>query len=156
MNFNKKRHQILKALANSSIEMEPENLGVNFVEIYKTLNINESEFKKIAARLYNEQEIKYTNVDVEGVYSTSKGLESYIDKKYLREYQNRIITLSKDISQITIPILSLVVAIIVLSLKLEFFTSKLENSISLEYKAEIKNLNTQIDSLKNLKIKMTN
>ena len=115
MNYKLKRHKLLKTLAPSSLEMHAKKLGVSFDDIYKILNISESDFHKIASRLYNEDEIKYTNVDHEGVYSTIKGLQSFTDKKYLNEFNQILTSNIKNAVQIIIPVLSLIVAVTVVT-----------------------------------------
>ena len=148
MNYKLKRHKLLKTLAPSSLEMHAKKLGVSFDDIYKILNISESDFHKIASRLYNEDEIKYTNVDHEGVYSTIKGLQSFTDKKYLNEFNQILTSNIKNAVQIIIPVLSLIVAVTVLFLKIDSATLRLKESIDNEYKSEIELLKIQIDSLK--------
>ena len=103
-------------------------------------------------KYYNEDEIKYTNVDHNGVYSTNKGLQSFTDKKYLNEFNKSLISNIKNTVQIIIPVLSLIIAVAVLFLKIDSATLQLKESIDNEYKSDIEMLKFQMDSIKQSKL----
>jgi hypothetical protein len=142
MNYNIKRHELLKILSRQRVGIELEKdgykiIGVSFDNILKELKCNEYQLRELSACLYDNKEIDYYNVDnVTGNYCTEKGLSSYIDKKYLKIRLSNIIGYIKDATQVFIPLLSLIVAIIAL-------TTKLENS-ERKYNLEIQKLRQEI------------
>jgi len=140
--INKKRHKILKLLSdsfikfNSNIRDENFKLGISFDELQRELKCNRHELEIIIVSMYNQNEVKHTNVDVYGLISTSNGFDSYVDKKYLKANTKIIINILKNFTQIVIPVLSLVVAILTITIKLDILKK--------QYDKELQRLETTI------------
>lgn len=136
MNINIRRHKVLQILSikriNGELGNRTEPLEVSFDEIYKKLKCNEAVL--IFSKLFSEKEIAYHNAfGVKGLYLTKEGLVAFSNKKYIKEYYSILVGYLKDFVQIFIPILSLCIAFLALSLK----------HLDTE-----KSLNNRIDSLK--------
>lgn len=86
MNFNRKRHKTLEILSYRRIQFDSGQmdssfvLGVDFKEIGSKLNVDRNTCEIIFASLYNQKEVEYTNVGVEGLFLTQKGLTSFSEK----------------------------------------------------------------------------
>ncbi|PLB19944.1 MAG: hypothetical protein TRG1_1208 [Flavobacteriaceae bacterium FS1-H7996/R] len=108
--------------------------GVSFSDLQSELKCDRNKLELIIGTLYLNEEVKYTNVDIEGLISTLKGFNSFSDKKYLKENDKIIINWLKNFVQIVIPVLALVIAYVSL-------TSKLDNLKTLSDKElqEVKN-----------------
>lgn len=125
MNFNRKRHKVLGLLSKSRIQFDSGKiesdfkLGVSFEELQKELKCDLNTCELIYSTLYYEKEVEHTDTAVYGLFSTQKGLTSYSEKKYLKENEKLIVNYLRNFVQIVIPILSLIVAILALTLKLD-------------------------------------
>jgi len=125
MNFNRKRHKVLQLLSTSRIQfdsgrMESDfKLGVGFDDLQRELNCDLDTCELIYSTLYNEKEVEHTNTSVYGLFATQKGLTSYSERKYVKENNKIITNYSRNFVQIVIPILSLIVAILAISLKID-------------------------------------
>jgi len=164
MNLNRKKHKTLELLSVSRIQFESGEMdsetkfGVSFEDLQSELNCDRKESELVFSTLYSNEEIEYTNVDVEGLISTRKGLTSFSEKKYLKENNKIIVNWFRNFVQIVIPILSLSIAFLALSIKINDINSKtskeikaielklesIQNSIN---KSEMKTKNIQTDSL---------
>lgn len=152
MNNNIKRHRLLNILTEQHVNLELGKtgnniLGVPFEALYRELKCNDSELRRLSSVLLVNQEVGYYDVsDITGLYATEKGIASFTDKKYINENRNRIKSNLKDIVQIIIPILSLAIAFMALTLKIENLT--LLNSKELqEAKKQINSLKLRIETL---------
>jgi hypothetical protein len=117
MRYNIKRHKVLEILSERRVKFDTgqfswDSLGVDFSELEEKLNVNRDEIGLILASLYSNEEVEYTDVDVEGVFATQKGLSAYSESKYLNQNWNLIKKWLLDIVQIFIPVLSLLVALV--------------------------------------------
>ena len=165
MNLHLKRHKLLGILAKQRGDLklkkaDPMILGVSTESILKDLNCNEDELELITSELHTQDEIKYFNAHgVVGFFARPNGVSAFSDKKYLRLNNSRIKSNLKDFVQIIIPILSLVIAVLAISLKINNLNSKTDKEIkAIELKQEsilnsinkleMKTKNIQTDSLK--------
>lgn len=157
MNFNRKRHKILKLLSpsfilfNSDQMTSEDKFGVSFDNLERELKYNRNDCEKVFSRLYSDEEVKYTNTSVVGLHLTQKGLDSFTNKKYLKENYDLIIDWIKDFVQIIIPILSLLIAFFALTSRFNSISEKIENKVNENTSVKIHQLQLQIDSLKNIK-----
>jgi len=146
MNLELKRHKLLGILSKQRNDLELKKaeynaLGVPFEKIYAELNCNEDELKLITSELYSADEIGYHDAhNIVGVFAKDNGLSAFANKKYSRIYWKRISDLTKNAVQIVIPILSLLIAFIALTIKIETLNKSTENKID--------NLEKQVIELK--------
>lgn len=125
MNFNLKKHKTLELLSESRIKFETDltaskkyTWGVSFEELQNQLGYERDKCELVFSELYDNEEIKPTDVEVLGLIATRKGLTAFANKKYKRENNRILINWAKNFVQIIIPVLALVVAILSFSLKL--------------------------------------
>ncbi|GAL69085.1 hypothetical protein [Jejuia pallidilutea] len=152
MNLNRKRHKTLKLLSVSRIQFESgqsdskTKFGMSFDELQKELKCDRTKCELIFSPLYSNEEIKYTNVDVEGLISTRKGLTAFSEKKYLKENDKIIVNWLRNFVQIVIPVLALLIAYVSLTTKLESLKTQSDKELQvvkksmLEQKERIKEL----------------
>jgi len=121
MNYNLKRHKLLKILSNQYVkfdsldEANSDKLAVDYNEIYKALNCNSYRLRFIISPLMDEKEIDSFNNGYEGLFAYEKGLSAFTDKKYFRKFINSILNKIKDFVHIVIPVFSLFIAYIALT-----------------------------------------
>lgn len=157
MNLELKRHKLLGILSKQRNDLELKKaeynaLGVTFEKIHKELNCNKDELKLITSELYTEDEIGYHDAyDIVGVFAKDKGLSAFANKKYYRIYWKRISDLTKNAVQIIIPILSLLIAFVALTSKIESLNKSTDNKIDnlekqvIELKTELNKTIKEID-----------
>ncbi|WP_299278932.1 hypothetical protein [uncultured Psychroserpens sp.] len=154
MNYNRKRHKVLKSLSESRIKFDSGTgesgwkLGVGFDTLCKSLKCDREKLEVILSELYLNKDIEYTNVDVDEVFSTQQGLVTFASKKYIKENNKLILNWLKNFNQILIPVLSLIIAIVALTIKFNSIQKEIENNLSEKYLIQIDDLQNQIDSLK--------
>ena len=155
-----KKHELLKIL--SSERLKPNTiLGVGFSEILKTLKIDKEYLDFLCGELYGTDEIKYfdNGINEKGLYATSLGASSYSSNKYVKRNNEKKWSVIKNWVQTAVPILSLIVAIIVLLLsnynnlvevksELKEVKERIKKEEILQYELEERTKNTGIDSLK--------
>ena len=111
------QHKLLKLLSNQFVEWDKTHTGtvaVPFDTICKELNCNKEQLHIITAQLFSEKEVGLYNVSgVEGLYIDKAGLSSYAGKKYLKEKKTKYFDEIKNWVQVTIPVLSLLLAILI-------------------------------------------
>lgn len=122
LRYNIKRHKTLELLSAKRILGESgqlnEPLGVKYEDIYSYLNCNEKEGVLIFSRLFLEKEIAYHNAyGVKGLCLTKEGLTAFSNKKYIHENYSIVTNFLKNIVQIFIPLASLVIAYLALTLR---------------------------------------
>ncbi len=162
MRYNLKRHKILESLsknhfeANSEKRSENFRLGLSFLEIDRILKVNPFIREKICSKLLSEKEIGYTNTQVTGFFLTDKGFDSYSSEKYIIENNKIIVKYIKNFVQIAIPILSLVIAVLALSLKFNSITKNIEEKVNSKNEKQIKSIELKLDSILNLQNKKKN
>ena len=156
MSLELKRHKLLGILSKQRNDLELKKaeynaLGVPFEKIYSELNCNEDELKLITSELYTADEIGYHDAyDIVGVFAKDNGLSAFANKKYSRIYWKRISDLTKNAVQIIIPVLSLLIAFIALSIKIESLNKTTDNKIDnlekqvIELKSELDKINKNI------------
>jgi hypothetical protein len=120
MTLNNKRHKLLEFLSNHKNNVKLKRtqsigIGVSYEEIYKELNCKDVDLQLITAELYSSDEIGFFNAyNIVGLYATEKGVASFSNKKYRRLNNAFIKNSIKDLVQIIIPVLSLVITILVI------------------------------------------
>lgn len=156
MSKNYKRHQLLKLLADQHIKKEIGKanslaLGVPFEIIYKELKCNDYQLRELSAVLCENGEIGYQDAyGIKGLFAEEKGISAYSERKYIREHNKRLKDNIKDVVQIFIPTISLLIAYLAITTKVDnLANSNLEEIDGL--KNNISLLNFKIDSLKRKK-----
>ncbi len=120
MNLHLKRHKLLGILSKQRTDLilrkaDPLILGVSAESILKDLNCNEDELELIASELHTQDEIKHFNAHgVKGLFARPNGVSAFSDKKYLRLNNSRLKNNLKDLVQIIIPVLSLLITLAVI------------------------------------------
>lgn len=154
MRHNRQRHKTLGFLSDNFIEFESLNkkpnfkLGKSFEDIISELECDPKIIEKIFSRLYLDGEVKYTNAHWEnGLYLTQKGLSSYASKKYIKENENIILNWFKVFVQIIVPVLSLIIAFLALTLKFNSISENIEKKVNNSHQLELKHLKLKLDSL---------
>ena len=154
INLNRKRHKTLKLLSDSFIKFNSDQtnsyfkFGVSFIDLMNELNCDRNKLEIIIGTLYLNEEVKYTNVDVEGLISTLKGFNSFSDKKYIKENDKIIINWLKNFVQIVIPVLALLIAYVSLTAKLDNL-KKLSDKELQEVKKSMQEQKERIELLEN-------
>ncbi|MCL5130533.1 hypothetical protein [Algibacter sp. L4_22] len=153
MNLELKRHKLLGILSKQRNDLELKKaeynaLGVPFEKIYSELNCNEDELKLITSELYTADEIGYHNAyDIVGVFAKDNGLSAFANKKYSRIYWKRVSDLTKNAIQIIIPVLSLLIAFIALSIKIESLNKTTDNKLD-NLEKQVIELKSELDKTK--------
>ncbi len=140
MNDNLKRHKILEILSKQFIKVETEDsseaIGVSFEDLQVKLNCSKIELRRVSSTLYDNKEVDYMDIGLVGMFATEKGLSAYSDEKYKRESNLRLKNNIKDIVQIVVPILSLLIAYLALSFKI--------NKLNEQNEKELKEINKKL------------
>ena len=162
-NVDYKRHQLLKILSENRTIRElridkTERLGISFEDICKKLNCNRKQLHRITSEMYESEEILFTNIELNGLYGTRKGIESNSNLKYLKRYYALWLDLGRNFSQIIIPTASLIIATIVLlkdnasiESKLKVLKEDIITEIKQKEKSQISPKKMEIDSLSKMK-----
>lgn len=160
MRYNLKRNKLLKSLSKNHFEANSEKqntdfkLGLSFSDIDETLKVNPFIREKICAKLLSEKEIVFTNTKVTGFFLTDKGFDSYSSEKYVVENNKIIILYIKNFVQIVIPLLSLIIAVLALSLKFNSITENIEEKVNSKNEKQVKSIELKLDSILKLQNKM--
>jgi len=119
MRLDLKRHKLLKILADRRVKFEanklPEDkrLGISFDELTKKMNCDILKLNLIASELYDNNEIKHHNAyGINGLFCEKEGLTSFANNKYKARYFRDIWANLLTISQVIVPILALVIALV--------------------------------------------
>jgi hypothetical protein len=114
-----KRHKLLELLSDKRLNFESnqlpegEHLGISFYELTQKMKCDIFELNLIASELYANNEIKHHNAhNINGLYCEKEGLTSFANNKYKARYWRDIWTNLFTISQIIVPILALVIALV--------------------------------------------
>ena len=157
MNLYKKRHKLLELLSKhrNNVELNKAKynaLGVSFEEIYKELKCNDDELHVITSELYTSDEIGYHDAyNIIGLFAKDKGLSAFSNRKYIKLWWDNLFNISKNIVQIFIPILSLIIAYVALTSKSNQFQKKSEKELQevrellLKQQKDIKSLEYRIE-----------
>ncbi|AIZ42458.1 hypothetical protein [Cellulophaga baltica] len=159
MNYNKKRHLILKVLTKKMLEYPKKKgetidgwlVGLTMDEVDSLLNSDKVERHIILSELIKSEEIKIFNTEKQGVFIEPRiGIAAYSDEKYIRLNNDRIKRNIKDLLQIIIPVLSLIIAVLALSIKVNSWNSETEKEIdSLEKRIEFQKSRLDVFEKKN-------
>lgn len=154
MRNNRKKHKTLKFLSDNFIELNSSTtknpnfqFGKSFEDIESELKLDKLSCEKVYARLELEEEVGVIDTKIKGLHLTQKGLDSYVSKKYLLENENIILSWFKVFVQIFIPIVSLIIALLALSLKFNSITDNIEKKVSAKYKQELEQIESKLDSI---------
>lgn len=123
MRLDLKKHKLLGIIIGQTLKFDSEELpanepmGVSFETILSELNCDMIRLNLIAAELYMEKEITYhDNLGVKGLSCIHNGTIAYSNSKYRRRFWADILHFLKELVQIIVPVLSLIVAIFALIL----------------------------------------
>lgn len=134
MNDNLKRHRLLQLLSQHFIKVETEDssdpIGISFEDLQSKLDCSKIELRRISSTLYDNKEVDYMDIGVVGMFATEKGLSAYSDKKYKRESNLRLKNNIKDLIQITVPLLSLIIAFLALTSKIDTLNKQNEKQMN--------------------------
>ena len=120
MNDNKIKHKILEILAHQNVisglpDAKNSDIGLDDEVILAKIKITVTKYELLKLSLFEEQEVGRHNPKyVLGLYATTKGVHSFNTRKYIIENQNVLKTKVKDIVQIVVPVLSLIITILVI------------------------------------------
>lgn len=119
MKLDIQRHKLLKILSDKRIKFDSdelannEPLGISFDDLLEKMKCNIYKLNVIASELYRNEEIGYFNTsDFKGIFLEKKGLTSFSNNKYKARYWKDILSNLLTISQIIVPIIALVIALI--------------------------------------------
>lgn len=157
MRYNLSRHSLLKKLAeklhsvdNDQSSIKASLVGLTLDEIDAHLKRNKTQRELILSGLGEAKEIEAFRDGsdrVAGYFITDNiGLNSVVEKKYLNRNNDIIVNWLKNSVQIFIPIASLTIAILALSLKISISEKITDHKIE-ALKSNITNLNRKIDAL---------
>ena len=122
-------------------------LGKSFDDICRELKCDRNTCEEIFSKLYLNEEVKYTNVTWKGLYLTKNGLNSYASKKYLKENNSIVFGWFKVFTQIVVPIMSLMIAVLALTLKFDSITEKIETKVNEKNTQEFIRIESKLDSV---------
>lgn len=154
MRLNRTRHFLLKKLSEKFIDNsenpsdQADVVGLSYSEIDLLLKNNKKNRELVLSELEKSEEIVFYNLKEKGCFIEPKnGLSAFADKKYLRKNNEIIINWLKNFVQIFIPVASLIIAYLALTLKI--------NSFQKTNSKEIKNMELKINELEK-KVNVTN
>jgi hypothetical protein len=142
MRLNRARHFLLKKLSekfinnNENPNKNADVVGLSLHEIDLLLRRNKKNRELILSELEKSGEIVYYNLMEKGCFiEPINGLSAFAEKKYLRKNNDIIINFLKNFVQIFIPIASMIIAYLALTIKLDVIEKsyKIKN-IELEIK----------------------
>lgn len=140
MNDNKIKHKILEVLSSQSIlsdmpDAENREIGLDDEVILSKVKVSKVKYELLKFSLFEEKEVERHNPRYTiGLFATTKGVHSFNTRKYIIENQNVLKTKVKDIVQIVIPVLSLIITILVIVTN-EVKTNKEIESLKLKIEA---------------------
>lgn len=150
MRFNLKRHKLLTKLSekyfehtdNFSSNLDAELIGLTNNQIQSFLKINNKERELILSELEKMDEIVPYGYAEKGYFiEPTKGLSAVTEKKYVKRNNDIILNWLRNFAQIFIPIASLIIAYLALSMNIA--------KNKKEYNEEIKSLENRIEQLEN-------
>jgi len=154
MRLNRTRHFLLKKLSEKFIDNnenpseQADVVGLSFSEIDSLLKNDKKIRELVLYELEKSEEIVFYNLKEKGYFiEPTNGLSAFAEKKYLRKNDEIIISWLKNFVQIFIPIASLIIAYLALTLKI--------NSFQKANSKEIKNMELKINELEK-KVNVTN
>ncbi|KIA88415.1 hypothetical protein [Kaistella jeonii] len=134
MNNNRVKHKILKHLSISYVAMKNDNLanpeynfGLSYERLQLLIKEEDNEAFNVFQYLNETNEVGVKNIGFDGLYLTSNGYISFAEEKYLKRNQNILLKFLKNVVQILIPILSLIIAITALTIKNSKLEKRIEN-----------------------------
>ena len=124
MRYNRTRHKALLILSkkfNKLLNEKTGSIGGNEIglsneELNSLLNIDDRKRRLVFSELFKNEEVMPYHLDgISGCFIHSeKGLESLANERYLERNREIIINWIKDLVQIAIPVLSLIITILVI------------------------------------------
>jgi len=126
MHFNITRHSLLKKFSKKFLDNQDiksgdaDIVGLTLNEIDEFLQHKKDKRDLILSELYKSEEIVSFNLDEKGYFiEPYKGLSAIAEKKYLRKNHKIILDWLRNFVQIFIPVASLLIAFIALSINLK-------------------------------------
>jgi hypothetical protein len=153
MKWDKKRHKLLKLLSDKRIRFEcdemenHEPLGISYTDLEAHLRCSRRVLFLFSDEQLKNEEISHSYENgIKGIAGSKNCLIALSNKKYKKRYINDILSSIKLWCQLLIPTLSLIVAILAISYKIE----DNRDSINIEfqkYENKVNLLENRIDSL---------
>jgi len=149
--MNLRKHKLLGILSEQYIlseigETENKEIGLNDDIILSKLNMSKYKYELIKQSLLDSGEVDRHNPRyILGLYSTLKGVSAFNDRKYTKAFSDDIINIFKNIVQIVIPVLSLLIAYYAIQLKI--------SEVNNHTQKQIDTLQQEIKILKSNKLK---
>ncbi|MCX7549153.1 hypothetical protein OS188_14440 [Xanthomarina sp. F1114] len=147
-------HKILGILIRQRINVEIYHkernvvLGVEYEELKKELDITKEEMFIVTSKLREELEIEPYRVDFEGYFAKPKAVYSYVSRKYLKKTRNEKRENIKYYLQIVIPVVSLLIAFLAITLNiLQWQSNKKKSEQEIILNTELEKLNIRLDYL---------
>jgi len=163
LNFNKKRHELLKLLSRNRIGTEVKEkdfsqnnvIAIPFEQILSELKINEHERFVISSVLFDNDEVMYFNNGFEGLLAKRKGVSAYYTDKYLEIDSVKRKENTKFYFNIIATLISLSIAFmsVILLIRKDITDSKDKQEQVHEIETKIQSLETDIEILKANQIK---
>ena len=156
MRFNRKRHLLLKVLTKKLLQypkrkgdnIEGELVGLTFNEVDNLLKTNKFERHIILSELIKYDEIKIFNTKSSGIIIEPRiGVSAFSNKKYKKKNEDIIIGWFKVFAQIVVPIMSLTVAVLVLTLKFNSITESIESKVNKNNIKKLEYLELKLDQI---------
>jgi len=126
MQYNRIRHSLLKKLSEKLLREidnpsdQADVIGMSYEEIDLFLKNKKGERALILSELEKSDEIVYFNLTTKGCFIEPKnGLSALTEKKYLKRNNAIILNWLRNFVQIFIPIASLLIALLALSINIE-------------------------------------
>jgi hypothetical protein len=118
MRLDLERHKLLKILSVQRKKLETkklhdEILGTSFDELFQKMRCDDGKLSEITSELFDNKEIgNYNQHNINGLVCDNKGLTSVSNGKYKARYWKDLWNNLLTISQIIVPILALLIALI--------------------------------------------
>jgi len=154
MDKNIKRHKFLKLLANERKDLISKNdsndiIGISREKLMKKLRCSNLGLNIIISEPILSKEIDHYDRDgIKGFYLRDEGFKELVDRKYIRRFWKYYGDKTKKAIDISIPVLSLIVAIIAVSYSKASQKENLNNQlINQQLQEQINNLEQDYKAL---------
>jgi hypothetical protein len=155
MRYNRKKHFLLLELqkknqtTRKNYSKDANLHGFTFEKIQSLLKLNKNELEILLSELLNSKEVHLFDINKEKgcIIDDEFGFLAISSKKYIKRNENIIINWFKVFTQIIIPIASLFIAFLALTLKFNSITDKIEKKVDTKYKQELKQIESKLDSI---------
>lgn len=120
MNDNIVRHRILRELSKITIKNDVKSItqivneqyDLTLEELPKRTKCSDIEIRRSVSLLLLNNEVFLLNTEKKGLLIEEAGVSAYSTNKYIKVFYNNIISIIKDVVQILIPVISMIIALI--------------------------------------------